>query len=86
MRLEHLNEQDVLAMLRLEGVRDLREIRLATLETDGELSVLRHDWAEPAQKADVSRDHQQEKDRTLEGVDEPPASKRTDSTEELNED
>jgi uncharacterized membrane protein YcaP (DUF421 family) len=85
MRQERLNEQDVLAMLRLEGVRDLREIRLATLETDGEMSVLRHDWAEPAQRADVSREHQREKERTLNGVEEPPASKRTDSAAELYE-
>jgi uncharacterized membrane protein YcaP (DUF421 family) len=85
MREERLSEQDVLAMLRLEGVRDLREIRLATLETDGEMSVLRYDWAEPAQRADVSREHQREKERTLKGVEEPPASKRTDAPAELYE-
>ena len=53
MRAERLNEHDIMAMLREQGVQDLREVRLATVETDGELSVLKHDWAEPATKADV---------------------------------
>jgi uncharacterized membrane protein YcaP (DUF421 family) len=53
MRAERLNMDEVMAMLRLQGVQDLREVRLATVEPDGELSVLRYDWAEPAARADV---------------------------------
>lgn len=85
MRAERLNEQDVLAMLRLEGVRDLREVYLATLETDGELSVLKHDWAEPAQKADASPEHKRAKQQMLNGEEEPPAAKRTDTPAALHE-
>ena len=55
MRAERVNEQDVMAMLRLQGVQDVREVRLATVETDGELSVLKQEWAEPATRADVDR-------------------------------
>ncbi|HEX2442663.1 MAG TPA: YetF domain-containing protein [Vicinamibacterales bacterium] len=86
MRVERLNEQDVLAMLRLQGVRDLREVHLAALETDGELSVLKHDWAEPAQKADISPEYGQKKQRMLNGADEPPPSKRTDAAAGLGQD
>jgi uncharacterized membrane protein YcaP (DUF421 family) len=85
MRAERLNEQDVLAMLRLEGVRDLREVHLATLETDGELSVLKHDWAEPAQKADMSPEYKRAKQQMLNGEEEPPPAKRTDTLAALHE-
>jgi uncharacterized membrane protein YcaP (DUF421 family) len=53
MRAERLSEQDVMAMLRLQGVQDVREVRLATVEADGELSVLKQEWAEPTTRADV---------------------------------
>jgi uncharacterized membrane protein YcaP (DUF421 family) len=86
MRAERLNEQDVLAMLRLEGVRDLREVHLGTLETDGELSVLKQDWAEPAQKADTSPEYKRAKQQMLKGEEEPPAAKRTDTPAALHED
>lgn len=55
MRAERLSEHDVMAMLRLQGVQDVREVRLATVETDGELGVLKHEWAETAKRADVDR-------------------------------
>ncbi len=41
MRKERLNEDDVMAALRLEGIDDLAQVRLATVETDGEVSVLK---------------------------------------------
>jgi uncharacterized membrane protein YcaP (DUF421 family) len=86
MRSERLNEQDVFAMLRLQGVLDMREVHLATLETDGEVSVLKHRWAEPAQKADVNAEEEKAKEKALGEREEPPPSKRTDSPEELHED
>jgi uncharacterized membrane protein YcaP (DUF421 family) len=55
LRAERLSDQDVMAMLRLEGVQDVSDVKLATVETDGELSVLRQEWAEPATRADVDR-------------------------------
>lgn len=85
MRAERLNEHDIMALVRLEGVRDLREIRLAVLETDGFLSVLRHEWAEPAQKADVDRAMARERDQTTRDAGEASAAKRTDTPKALGE-
>ena len=85
MQRERLNEQDVLAMLRLHDVRDMREVQVAILETDGEMSVLRYEWAEPPQKADVLSEHERDRKEVLNGVDEAPASKRTDSPAALGE-
>lgn len=41
MRKERMNEDDVMAALRLQGVDGPRSIRLAMVETDGEVSVLK---------------------------------------------
>jgi uncharacterized membrane protein YcaP (DUF421 family) len=80
MRAERLNEPDVHAMLRLQGVRDIREVRLGVLETDGELSVIKHAWAEPAQKADFDRESAKQRDEVWDGKEDPPPSKRTDTS------
>jgi uncharacterized membrane protein YcaP (DUF421 family) len=85
MRGERLNERDIAAMLRNQGIQDLREIKLAILETDGELSVLKEPWAEPAQKSDVDNSAQRERDQALDSQDEPQASTRTDSPALLGE-
>jgi uncharacterized membrane protein YcaP (DUF421 family) len=53
MRKERMHERDVLAELRLEGIDDLRKVKRATLETDGEVSVIRQRWAEPVEKGDL---------------------------------
>jgi uncharacterized membrane protein YcaP (DUF421 family) len=79
MRLERLNEQDVMAMLRLEGVQDVREVKLATVETAGELSVLRQEWAEPATRADVDRAASEQRTAAA------SRSRRTDSPDALGE-
>jgi uncharacterized membrane protein YcaP (DUF421 family) len=55
MRQELMNESDVLAALRLRSIDDLSEVKLAQVETDGEVSVIREDWAEEAQKSDVDK-------------------------------
>jgi uncharacterized membrane protein YcaP (DUF421 family) len=55
MRQELMNESDVLAALRLQSIDDLSEVKLAQVETDGEVSVIREDWAEEAQKSDVEK-------------------------------
>jgi uncharacterized membrane protein YcaP (DUF421 family) len=41
MRHELMNESDVLAALRLKSIDDPSEVKLATVETDGEVSVIR---------------------------------------------
>lgn len=56
MRKELMNEEDVMAALRLQSVSDMREVKRAVLEVDGEVSVIRQDWAEPLQKRDVRSD------------------------------
>lgn len=56
LRGEMMNEKEVMAALRLQGVSDLREVKLALMEVDGQVSVIRHDWAEPLRKADVLGD------------------------------
>ena len=43
MRSERLNEKDVFAHLRGSGIQDMREVRLAIVETDGSVSVLKRD-------------------------------------------
>jgi uncharacterized membrane protein YcaP (DUF421 family) len=53
MRKERMNEKDVMAELRLRGVAELDEVRVAAIENDGQMSVVREDWAEPLQKGDV---------------------------------
>jgi uncharacterized membrane protein YcaP (DUF421 family) len=79
MRAERMTEQDVLGHLRAEGILDMREVHLAVVENDGSLSVLKHSWAEPAQKADVLDDESRERTRAIGSRDTPPAEKRTDS-------
>ena len=55
LRKEHMHERDVLAELRLRGLEDLAKVKRATLETDGAVSVVRQEWAEPAEKGDLER-------------------------------
>lgn len=56
MRAELMNEQEVLASLRLQGVADMREVKTAVMEVDGEVSVIKEEWAEPLTKSDVLGD------------------------------
>lgn len=61
MREERMNAKAVMHELRLQGVDDIREVKLAIVETDGVVSVIRHDWAEPVQKADLGGEAAREK-------------------------
>lgn len=54
MRHERMREDDVQSELRLQGVDDIKEVKLAMVEPDGVVSVIREDWAEPIQKKDVA--------------------------------
>lgn len=85
MRAERMNLPDVLAMLRQQGIQDMREVHLAIVETDGAVSVLKQPWAEPAQKADVLDDANRERQQAIGPEDTPPSDKRTDSPRALGE-
>lgn len=75
LRAEIMNEKELMATLRLQGIADLREVKLATVETDGEVSVVREDWAEPLRKGDVEQRREAQTD--------PPPSQQTDSPRAL---
>jgi uncharacterized membrane protein YcaP (DUF421 family) len=51
---ERMNEEELWSTLRLQGIDDLKEVKKATLEPNGQVSVLKEDWAEPLQKSDLS--------------------------------
>jgi uncharacterized membrane protein YcaP (DUF421 family) len=76
LRSEVMNELEVLAALRLNSVADMREVKSAIMEVDGQLSVIREEWAEPLTKADL---------RGKEAENKPPEAKRTDTPEALGE-
>jgi uncharacterized membrane protein YcaP (DUF421 family) len=51
---ERLNEEELFSELRLMGVDDVKEVKQATLETNGKISVIQEDWAKPVQRQDLS--------------------------------
>jgi uncharacterized membrane protein YcaP (DUF421 family) len=53
LRKEHMNESDLRAELRVLGVEDLGEVKLAMVETGGEVSVILEDWAQPLRRKDL---------------------------------
>ena len=55
MRAERVNAKGVMHELRLQGVDDIEEVKLAMIEVDGVVSVIKHDWAEPLTKRDVGK-------------------------------
>lgn len=55
MRAEMMNEPEVMASLRLQGVSDVAEVKSAMMEVDGVVSVIREEWAEPLQKRDLGK-------------------------------
>jgi uncharacterized membrane protein YcaP (DUF421 family) len=77
MRKERVNEQEVMALLRQQGVDDLREVKLATLEVSGHMTVLKQDWAEPVRKGDLDGPERQQKQADTGGQEEPPPDKQT---------
>ena len=55
MRQERVNEEELWSMLRLHGIDDLADVKEATLEPDGVLSVLKTEQARELQKGDLDR-------------------------------
>jgi uncharacterized membrane protein YcaP (DUF421 family) len=84
MRRERMNEKDVLAALRMQGIRDMREVEYAVVEHDGTVSAVPFDWAEHVVKADVDKAMAAARRKTLGDQDETPPSKRTDSPRALD--
>ena len=71
---ELVNPKELMASLRLHGISDMREVKLATMEVDGLVSVIKEEWAETLQKIDLQAHEEEE---------EVPEEKRTDSLEAL---
>jgi len=84
MRAERMNGKDIVAHLRLQGIRDMREVALALVEDDGSVSVLKRKWAEPVTCADVSEEAAHEKLTDLGGREEPRGAERTDDPQWLS--
>jgi uncharacterized membrane protein YcaP (DUF421 family) len=51
---ERLNEDELFSELRMMGVEDIKEVKQATLEPNGKISVIQEDWAKPLQKQDLT--------------------------------
>jgi uncharacterized membrane protein YcaP (DUF421 family) len=52
---ENINVDELWGLLRQQGIDRLEDVRLGTLETEGVLSVLLSDPAQPAQKRDLPK-------------------------------
>jgi len=55
MRSERINAKGVMHELRLQGVEDIKEVKLAMIEVDGVVSVIKQDWAEALTKGDLGK-------------------------------
>lgn len=55
LRHEQMNEGDLAHLLRLQGIDDWKDVRIAFVERDHEVSAMLQPGAEPAQKKDAPR-------------------------------
>jgi len=55
MRRERISDEELWSLLRLQGIDELRDIKEATLEPDGGLSVIKTDDARELQRRDLDR-------------------------------
>ena len=55
MKIELMNEEDLRSLLRLQGIDDIRDVKEATLEPDGALSVIKTEAARELRKDDLDR-------------------------------
>lgn len=53
MRKERMNQHELMAQLRLYGIEEISEVKLAILENDGQISIIEQEWAKPIQKKDL---------------------------------
>jgi uncharacterized membrane protein YcaP (DUF421 family) len=82
---ERMNEVEVWSHLRMQGIEDVREVKLAAVEPSGQISVIKQDWAETVQKGDLDGPEAKEKEQMTGGADEPPVHKLTISPKALGE-
>ena len=85
MAKERVNEEEVWSHLRIQGIDDIREVKMAVVEPDGQFSVIKQDWAEPVQKADLRGKEAEEKQKAIGDKEVPPPEKYTLSREALGE-
>ena len=83
LRAERMTEKDVLGHLREQGIQDMREVKLGVLEHDGRFSVIKHSWADLAQKGDVSDEEKRARRKALGDQEQPPPDKDTCSPRAL---
>jgi uncharacterized membrane protein YcaP (DUF421 family) len=83
MRKERVTEEEIMELLREQSLDDLREVRLGTLESNGQLSVLKAEWAETVQKSDLMGEERRLKEQDTGGQEEPPVEKQTYSPQAL---
>jgi uncharacterized membrane protein YcaP (DUF421 family) len=50
---ERMHPEELFAEMRLMEIDDIKEVKTATLEPNGKVSVLKEDWAKTVQKQDV---------------------------------
>lgn len=50
---ERMSEGELWSELRLQSVDELKEVKRATMEPNGQVSVIQEDWARPVQKGDL---------------------------------
>jgi uncharacterized membrane protein YcaP (DUF421 family) len=79
LRAERMSMKDLMGHLRSQGVQDVREVKMALLEDDGSVSVIRRRWAEPAQRADVEALASAEREADTGGRGQPDGDERTDA-------
>lgn len=84
MRSERMNAKEVMGHLRASGIQDVREVKLALVEDDGSVSIIRRPWAEPAMRADLDREAASSRRSDLSGQDQPGGGNRTDAPQWLS--
>jgi uncharacterized membrane protein YcaP (DUF421 family) len=84
MRSERMNAKEVMGHLRALGIQDIREVKLALVEDDGAVSVIRREWAEPASRADLDKKAASRREADTGGRDQPGAADRTDAPQWLS--
>jgi uncharacterized membrane protein YcaP (DUF421 family) len=52
---ERLNEDELWSELRLMSIDELKEVKTATLEPNGKVSVIKQEWAKTVQKGDLPK-------------------------------
>lgn len=82
---ERMNELEVWSHLRMKGIDDVREVKIAAVEPSGEISVIRQNWAEPVQKSDLGGEEARRKQQITGGQEAPPVDKYTLSPQALAE-